>query len=118
MLMGDHFNQRHFLDRAEEVQANHLPRSTGLRRNVADGSEEVLEAKIVCGPQCASISATIRCLRAKSSKTASITTSRWATPDNPWCRKSTPAGDPARWRADSGGEPAYPADPSCISAHG
>jgi hypothetical protein len=37
MLMGDHFNQRHFLDRAEEMQANHLPRSTGLRRNVADG---------------------------------------------------------------------------------
>ena len=45
MLMGDHFNQRHFLDRAEEMQANHLPRSAGLRRNVADGQRRGIGGK-------------------------------------------------------------------------
>ena len=40
------------------------------------GNDEVFDAKMVCGPPYCSTSPTIRCLRARSSNTASITTSR------------------------------------------
>ena len=46
----------------------------------AIGKDDVLEAKIVSGWQCCSTSLTIFCLSARSSNTASITTSRWAKP--------------------------------------